>query len=316
MAANEYQIVAEQFPFLLRDFLQRMPLLTKMRVNFPEPVPLDVVLEGVPDALDLNCSKCGKGTTFKILRSGTSREPIIFAAIDPQRVPNERHVRLAYRCADCEKDRASFWYVISIEKPAKVRLGGTLTNTGLGGTMVDATTSFTVQKIGQWPAWSISISKRLEKALGDHAGLYKSGLICLGQGFGIGAAAYFRRCIEGATDALLALLEESATLDPDEELQKAIEEAKRSTVAGKKLELVKDVLPAHLRPGNTNPLDLLFSQASPPLHATTEEEGQQTAEEIRESMEFLFEGLHSHIERAKKFSSKMKKLSGQQPKST
>jgi hypothetical protein len=46
----------------------------------------------------------------------------------------------------------------------------------------------------------------------------------------------------------------------------------------------------------------------PTLHAATEEEGEAIAEEIRESLEFLFEGLHSHIDRGKKFSASMKKL--------
>ena len=61
-----------------------------------------------------------------------------------------------------------------------------------------------ITKIGQWPAWSIKVDKRLAEMMGEHANTYKKGLVCESQSYGIGAFAYYRRIVEEIIDQLLA----------------------------------------------------------------------------------------------------------------
>src|SRR5207244_740991 len=91
----------------------------------------------------------------------------------------------------------------------------------------------TAVKWGQTPALSIAIPKEAEKALGDYADLWKKGMRSRHQGYGIGALAYFRRVVEGATGKLLGLLAESmllllATLNQHIEQQKAYGDAAKN----------------------------------------------------------------------------------------
>jgi hypothetical protein len=59
----------------------------------------------------------------------------------------------------------------------------------------DESLSFII-KTGQFPAWSVLVEKNLSTILGEHEDIYRKGLICEGQGYGIGAYAYYRRVVE------------------------------------------------------------------------------------------------------------------------
>lgn len=60
-----------------------------------------------------------------------------------------------------------------------------------------------VTKVGQWPAWSITLDPGLARMLGDHVATYRKGLVCESQSYGIGAFAYYRRIVERLIDRLL-----------------------------------------------------------------------------------------------------------------
>jgi hypothetical protein len=53
-----------------------------------------------------------------------------------------------------------------------------------------------VQKVGQFPPWSIRVDRNAEQILGQHVEIYKRGLTCESQGYGIGAFSYYRRIVE------------------------------------------------------------------------------------------------------------------------
>jgi len=165
-----------------------------------------------------------------------------------------------------------------------------------------------VMKVGQLPAWDISVDQNLAKMLGDHLALYKHGLICESQGYGIGAHAYYRRIVETVIDQLLAELEQLVGEDDKEKYKEALEQTKKTKVAQEKIALVKDLLPASLRPGGTNPLGVLHHELSLGIHDETDDECLETAETIRTSLIFLVKNVMQAQAEARQFTDSMKKL--------
>ena len=62
-------------------------------------------------------------------------------------------------------------------------------------------------KAGESPRWEPRVKVSLERALGEHANLYKLGLACEGESFGIGAFAYYRRIVEQLIEGFVDQLE-------------------------------------------------------------------------------------------------------------
>lgn len=165
------------------------------------------------------------------------------------------------------------------------------------------------RKVGQVPAWSINIPASVEKFLDtDGAELYKRGKICESQGFGIGAFAYYRRAVEMITSKLLESIKEILTDKERTEYESALVAIERETVAEKKMELVKDLLPDSLRPGGINPLDLLHGVLSGGLHEETEEECLEIADAVRNSLEYLIDEVAVRKKSVERLTDSMKRL--------
>jgi len=169
-----------------------------------------------------------------------------------------------------------------------------------------------MKKVGQYPAWSIEPDKRLKKLLGEHGDYYKNGLTCESQSYGIGAYAYFRRITEDVIDNLLESI--TGLIEPSEKkkYEEALKKTKKTKVAEEKIDLVKDLLPASLRPGNINPLKTLYSALSLGLHEQTDEECMKQAEIIRRALVYLVNQIMRTKEDKKIFTEGMKKLLGKQ----
>jgi len=144
-----------------------------------------------------------------------------------------------------------------------------------------------VKKVGQHPAWAIDPPKDLKDALGQYEALYKKGMICESQGYGIGAFAYFRRIVENIIDQMLADIGELLVSEERAKYEAALEKVKDSKIADEKIVVVKDMLPAVLRPGGANPLGLLHDAMSVALHALDEDECLALAEGVRKSLVML-----------------------------
>ena len=163
-------------------------------------------------------------------------------------------------------------------------------------------------KIGQYPAWEIAGEPNLEKLLGVNAGYYKKGLICESQGYGIGAYAYYRRIVEKIIDELLDEIAELLSEDEKEKYNLALKKTKQTTVAQEKIVLVKDLLPAILRPNGMNPLSTLHATLSEGLHAESDEVCMEYAESCREILVFLVNQVAASKETSRTFSDRMRKL--------
>jgi hypothetical protein len=202
-----------------------------------------------------------------------------------------------YGCNLCQTAKVSFWVVSNVTETTKGR--DPRRHPSAQG--IDCVKSFSLKKSGQWPPWEPKISNRLLKNLGEQARLFRRGIACLGEGLGIGAAAYFRRVIEDETDAILDLIKEAAELDGDQAALENVRAARKSKSASDGLKLAAEKVPASLRPGGRNPLAVLYAALSGAVHTETEEEALQTAETIMKTLVFLFEELKERMTAAQEY---------------
>lgn len=124
-----------------------------------------------PDRISRECQRCGKETTWKQV-THTSAGLYGYVHIDE------------FKCGLCESDTVYF----------------------LTYTLRSADGALYIQKVGQFPPHSINIPASIERRLGSSADLYRKGLVCRNQGYGVGALAYFRRVIEDKTNELIDIV--------------------------------------------------------------------------------------------------------------
>jgi len=167
-----------------------------------------------------------------------------------------------------------------------------------------------VRKIGQRPEWSIEIDSQVQKFLSEeNLELFKKGLICESQSYGIGAYSYYRRIVESI---IADLLKEIEDLIPEGEEKKeyltAVEKTKKENIVANKISLVKDLIPEFLLIDNVNPLAVLYGSVSDGLHNRTDEECLNLAETIRECLSFLITQIYSNKNSKKQFTDRIKTL--------
>ena len=112
-----------------------------------------------------------------------------------------------------------------------------------------------VMKVGQYPPWSIEPEPSVKVALGVHLEDYKKGKINESQGYGVGAFAYYRRIVENLIDDLLNDIGELLRGDADHAAYVTkLADVRECHTAEAKIDVVKDLIPAPLRQGGSNPL--------------------------------------------------------------
>jgi hypothetical protein len=258
-----------------KEFLERYPLYRKLKESFYGDVH---TLKKVP--IHMYCDACDSEQTF--LMANDYQEGYSSTSVVPV---GGTVVHLRYVCMACKQ----------FQRHSYLKFGGNLN-------------ADWVMKIGQYPPWDISLDARLKKALGTNADVYSKGLISESQGYGIGAFAYYRRVVEAVIDQLL---DDIASIIPAAEraaYDVALAQAKASKVAEQKIDLVKDLLPAALRPDGMNPLTVLHGALSEGLHAGTDDECLGFAAEIREVVVFLVDQVAAAKEASKTFTAGMRKL--------
>jgi len=262
----------------IKTFIEEYPLYTKFSGEIP-----DYDYQIYPGIISLDCVICktsrpfhkpghGKGIYFPIVGSPLPQPPL-----------NNGIHALEYECTGCLKAKFLCW--IEVDKQQKL-----------------------IRKIGQVPPWSKRPDKNLANLLSSHQDYYKKGLACESQGYGIGANAYYRRIVEEIIDQLLELITELIEPNEREQYIKAVEDTKKTIVAQEKIALVKDLLPAILRPDGMNPLSILHGKLSEGLHDATDEECLEVAKHIREVLIFLVNQVALHRESSKRFTDSMRRL--------
>jgi hypothetical protein len=147
------------------------------------------------------------------------------------------------------------------------------------------------------------------KALGTHLNDFKKGKINESQGYGIGAFAYYRRIVEVLINDLLHDMVICISNEDDQhEFRRRLEKVKNDIRADVRIEAVKDLVPAILRPENINPLSVLHSALSEELCAHSDEECLEYAADVRESLTFLIEQVQRTKENAKTYVASIRAL--------
>ena len=255
-----------------KEFLEEYSLFRKFEFNVP--VTMDILDK---PSINMKCRDCGSLQTFNM----TNEYHYLHHITNPSSA--DEKVGLFYLCQSCRVYTIQFQIYISPNLDY-------------------------MYKFGQYPEWEIKIDSNLEKTLGKHAKIFRKGLVCESQGYGIGAFAYYRRIAENIIDELLDSITELIEVTNKEEYLTALEATKKTRVTQEKIDLVKELLPTILRPNGINPLGVLHSELSEGIHAETDEKCLENASHVKDILTFLINQIIQSTESAKKFTSSMKTL--------
>lgn len=256
-----------------KEFLESYPLYRKFKVNdFPSTTDNIAKVN-----IKMFCTVCKSSQTFFMSNNywdglGYRNTPVYDAAL-----------QLKYTCAHCQEFNRYFF--VKIDADAKH-----------------------ITKIGQFPGWEITPDKNITKMLGGKIVLFKKGLVCESQGYGIGAFAYYRRIVEEIIDRLLQEISDLMDGSEKNKYLEALEKTKKTIVTQEKISLVKDLLPPLLRPDGMNPLSTLHSFLSEGLHEKPDEDCVELAAAIREVLVYLVNQVAISKNSSKSFTDSMRKL--------
>jgi hypothetical protein len=282
-----------------KQFLEEYPLYKKFSFEIEKlgrgmyGITLGTVLVKLPKpAINMHCPICKSMQTFNMVGE-------YYDDINKKRESSPAFLsfQLNYFCSSCKTNHYEFFIDFGVNRTIDKDKNEVWSNGW-------------VRKIGQRPEWSIEVDKQLQGFLSStNTELFKRGLVCESQSYGIGAYSYYRR----VTEAILAdLLVEIETLVPEGKdkvkYTVALEKTKKEIVASNKLALIKDLLPSDLLTEGYNPLDVIYSAISDGLHNWTDEECLDISEAIRKCLEFLVVKVYVNKAAKKNFTAGMKRL--------
>ena len=270
-----------------REFWENVGLFHKQHISHEELVNAGAV-ERFCLPLHQYCDVCKLVTTWKFngREDMTAKETPInglySAAGNVATKAMSKIVYLRYGCMACSQETKEFILRFNVRKNKNKA-------------------EIYYEKIGQYPQFPNDPPKEFENWDKELLTFYQRGKACEDHGFGIGAFAYYRRIVERTIDSLLndvALFFDSPETKERymEELAKAeaeqaLNEAKATINAQRKIELVKNMLPQILRPGNIDPLGVLHKALSIGIHDEDEEFCLKLAGEIRNTLVALMRRL-------------------------
>lgn len=258
-----------------RDFLENYNLYQKYRIENPDGTRgFQNIFDKV--SIHMDCEVCNSEQTFIMTNESDLK-------YDNRINAHGNIIHLNYKCAGCE----DFQRVFSIKVSDK---------------------SEYMMKTGQYPKPDISIDKSISKALGEHEELFKKGLICESQSYGIAAYAYYRRIVEKVIDELLDDITDLVDASDKIQYEEALKKTKETSFAKDKIELVKDLLPTSLKPNGMNPLGSLYGILSEGMHAKSDDECIEIAGHIKTILVFFIKQVIQSKQESKEFTASMKKI--------
>jgi hypothetical protein len=273
----------------IQDLIQNKGLYT------PIPVSSDIEFEKVrPYKMELYCMFCDKLRPFSFLhqhtKPGTEMPPDLFdnfylrGAAYMARFETRYHI-LEYSCMDCNTSYVFYVEVNKVEGYAR--------------------------KVGQVPPYVTSVPPDVKKLLGkDGSDLFHKGLMCISQGYGLGANSYFRRILEDKlTPILNRVLElrkrESA---PPEELGR-IDKAINAHDFSAKTRIAYEVAPPSLKSTAGNPFKIIHDNYSAGIHEGDEATNITIATNLKNALVFIIHKLDSEIALHREFDKSLKAAS-------
>lgn len=258
-----------------KEFLESYQLYKKLLLVDNPPQTLDKY----PDPpIKMYCDTCKSYQTFN--KTNRYHELYNYSNV----VAAGKVIRAKYHCMGCKNFNRYFF--IEIDKDSKW-----------------------IRKVGQLPAWDISIDSEIRNLLGkERSDIYQKGLINESQSYGIGAFAYYRRIVEDVIDELLETISIMIDEKNKEEYKEALDKVKESHNGEEKIKAVYDLLPERLVPNGNNPLKILYKILSKGIHSDSDEECLRNAEKIRVILKFLIKEVKNHQIDADQFTSALDKL--------
>ncbi len=267
----------------LRALLEDAPLYKGTSFATAGPMQQRVVVW--PDTIRRPCEGCGHPTSWPKVATGGA--PVRFCGAE----------LVAYDCAECHVVGVGFWVKFEWSAPFDVsRSPRTLsahmvTSTATHYETVKAT------KIGQTDLPIPAVSRALTKLLGKDRTLYRRGLACMAEGFGLGSVAYFRRVIENKVGVLLDHMRAIADADGEKDRVAALDKAREQFSATERLKFAAEAVPQSLRRGGQNPLAVLYAAFSEELHASESDEAAlETAQQLQGALEVVVRSLAQYEE--------------------
>jgi hypothetical protein len=174
--------------------------------------------------------------------------------------PYGRYLFRTYQCSNCQKTEKTYALLV----------------------VDDGDGSGRVVKLGELPPFGPPVPARVISLVGPDRELFLSGRRAESQGLGIGAFAYYRRVVENQKGRIITEIGKVAErLRASVEVVRLFQNAAKETQFSRAIDQVKDAIPESLLIDGQNPLTLLHSALSEWLHAHTDEECLQIAQDIR-----------------------------------
>lgn len=245
----------------------------------------DVINEFRVNQLDSLCDQCEQIRTFSNEDSGKSllaKSMIAGNAAIPNILNNTE--TLNFKCLSCRQQRKTFLVNISLN--------------------VD---KVTFVKVGEFPRKNMAVDPELKKFLKNDKDNYIKAEVCLSNGYGVGAFAYFRRIIESN---IYQLLDNIATdSESDQSIIDAIAELKSTSPMSDRIAIAKKALPGYLSPNGLNPLGQIYKQLSEGVHALPDDECLKRAKIIKSCLVFLVGELAQRKRNIDQFTANIGQLS-------
>jgi hypothetical protein len=237
-----------------REFLESVPPGEARRIDNLRQLQ---VINGIEVAslpcppLRLHCAECRGPRNFRREENWNPSAP--------PGVGNKDHF-ITYVCSNCQQSVKTF--ALRVSFPLRDGRSGAC------------------RKFGEFPPYGPPTPTRLLRLFGKDSHIFLKGRRCENQGLGIGAFSYYRRIVEGHKDQIFdEIIKVAKKIAP--EMVQGLEVAKNENQFLKAIGSVKDGLPQVLFINGHSPMTLLHSALSEGLHAGTDEECLEAAQDVR-----------------------------------
>lgn len=179
---------------------------------------------------------------------------------------------VTYTCGDCRESKKQYSLLIEFDE----------NDIGTGN----------AYKYGEVPAFGVPVPNNVLRLFGRDAKIFQKGRTCEAQGLGIGAFAYYRQMVESHKTKLFDdIIAACETLGAPAAIIDNLTKSKKEISFSKAMMEIKPATPEGLLISGHNPLLLLHSALSAGLHAGTDDECLQAAQDIRLVLTELIERL-------------------------
>ncbi|MFK5856341.1 MAG: hypothetical protein QM503_09440 [Bacteroidota bacterium] len=261
---------------LIKEFLEHAPLYTTKTYKRPKVNRASLSI----DEIESHCVRCNQSRPFQDMRSRGGGAGYTVEALKTGISAFE------LTCASCRKSTIS----VLVEQ-----------------TVSEATIA--LMKFGELPRKALERDTVLQSFFLEDSDNFEKATVCLANGYGIAAFAYYRRIIENNIYKLLDLLsKEIEATDHDEKLLEAIADLRNESPMSDKIKIANSALPKYLVPDGLNPLGRLYQVLSDGVHSLTDQECLDQSSDVKECIRFLVGELASRADHRKRFKGMVGKL--------